>query len=586
MSKESKKKGKGIKALKVKIVAVALLPMFVMAAILAVVTHHNMKEALRDEMINSVHAITTGLNAMYNAVDDGEYFLNDDGDLMKGEFNISQNTDALDAAVEGTDMVATVFYGDVRMATTLVDSKTGERIVGTKADETVYKEVVEEGKTAKRYDLKINGSRYYACYIPLKDSSGKNVGMVFSGTPTEEVDHMINSKLRIIVGVEVFLLIIAFFAILFVTNGIQRGIRVAEQAMDGLSNGDLTLKLESRALRRNDELGDMMKGVAILLQQLMEVVKNIRESAETLLASGTELSDTASQTSSTADDISKAVEDISRGAVAQADEIDTASTEIEAMGSLIEKIVDNVTQLNSGAQEMKSSSDKSIDIINDLSASNDRSMEAVQRISEQVNATNESAVKISSAVELITSIAEETNLLSLNASIEAARAGEQGKGFAVVASQIQKLAEQSNESANTVGEIIRDLLEDSKNTVRVMEEVQNIMNEQQHKLNETKKQVVVVGDGINATSQAADVIQKQTENCDMAREKVVDVIANLSSISEQNAASTEETTASMQELNATINLLAESAGRLRELSENLEENISFFKIDNLEKKLS
>lgn len=578
MAKGSKKKHKGVAALKVKITLVALLPMFIMAVILAIVTDRNMSETLRDEMLNSVYATATGVGAMYHVVNDGEYTVNNDGDLMKGDFNITQNTDAIDTAVEGTNMVATVFYGDVRMATTLVDAKTGDRIVGTKADEDIYKAVVGEGKDVERYNLKINGERYYACYIPMKDANGKNIGMFFSGTPTKEVDQMIRRKVGVILGVEAILLVIAFFAILLMTNGIQRGIHVAENAVEGLSNGDLTLKLESKALQRNDELGDMVKGVAILLQQLIDVVRNIRESAETLLASGTELSDMASQTSSTADDISKAVEDISQGAVAQADEIDTASSEIEAMGTLIEKIVDNVAQLNSGAQEMKNSSDKSIDIINDLSTSNDRSMEAVQRISEQVNATNESAVKISSAVELITSIAEETNLLSLNASIEAARAGEQGKGFAVVAGQIQKLAEQSNESANTIGEIIRDLLEDSKNTVRVMEEVQSIMNEQQHKLDETKRQVVVVGDGINATSQAADVIQKQTESCDQARGKVVDVISNLSAISEENAASTEETTASMQELNATINLLAESAGKLQELSQNLEENISFFKI--------
>ena len=208
-------------------------------------------------------------------------------------------------------------------------------------------------------------------------------------------------------------------------------------------------------------------------------------------------------------------------------------------------------------------------------------MEAVRHISSQVNATNESALKIRAAVDLITSIAEETNLLSLNASIEAARAGEQGRGFAVVAGQIQKLAEQSNESAGSIADIIGELLKDSENSVQVMEEVQKIMNEQQEKLQATRKQIAEVGDGISGAAQAAGMIRQQTEHCNSARANVADVISNLSAISEQNAASTEETTASMEEMNAAMNLLAESARQLQELSKSLEEDISFFRVDNI-----
>jgi methyl-accepting chemotaxis protein len=237
---------------------------------------------------------------------------------------------------------------------------------------------------------------------------------------------------------------------------------------------------------------------------------------------------------------------------------------------------------------VKESSDQSIQIIQDLSASNDRSMEAMRQIAKRVNATNESAMKIRAAIDLITSIAEETNLLSLNASIEAARAGEQGKGFAVVASQIQKLAEQSNESAGNIAVIIGELIEDSENSVQVMEEVQVVMNEQQQKLQETKSQFKKVGDGISAATEAASVIRHQTEECDNARANVVDVITNLSAISEENAASTQETTASMEELNATMNILAESASSLQEVSKDLEENIAFFRMGsgNIKEKIS
>ena len=577
--KRRKEKKNGSSRLRIKIMLVALLPMILMAVIVGISATRNMREGMRQEMMYALETQTHSLEQLYNAVNSDTYSVSGDK-LMKGSFNVTDETDFLDSFVEGTDMQVTVFYGGTRMATTLKD-QSGNRLTGTKADEAVTKAVTQDGKTVEEYNITIDGEKYYACYAPLKDSGDKVIGMVFAGKPVTEVQALINERTSHIVIVELVMIVLAIIVIFLLTKGIQVGLQAAEKAVHGLSNGDLTVAVESKAMRRNDELGDMAKGVAVLMNQLLEVVNHIRTSSEQLLKSGTDLSNMATQTSSTADDISKAIEEISQGAVSQADEIERASHEVDTMGQLIGHIADNVAELDQGTQEIKGSSDRSIDIIRDLTESNDRSMEAVRHISRQVNATNESALKIRAAVDLITSIAEETNLLSLNASIEAARAGEQGRGFAVVAGQIQKLAEQSNESAGSIADIIGELLKDSENSVQVMEEVQKIMNEQQEKLQATRKQIAEVGDGISGAAQAAGMIRQQTEHCNSARANVADVISNLSAISEQNAASTEETTASMEEMNAAINLLAESARQLQELSMSLEEDVSFFRVDNI-----
>lgn len=577
--KRRKEKKNGSSRLRIKIMLVALLPMILMVVIVGISATRNMREGMRQEMMYALETQTHSLEQLYNAVNSDTYSVSGDK-LMKGSFNVTDETDFLDSFVEGTDMQVTVFYGGTRMATTLKD-QSGNRLTGTKADEAVTKAVTQDGKTVEEYNITIDGEKYYACYAPLKDSGDKVIGMVFAGKPVTEVQALINERTSHIVIVELVMIVLAIIVIFLLTKGIQVGLQAAEKAVHGLSNGDLTVAVESKAMRRNDELGDMAKGVAVLMNQLLEVVNHIRTSSEQLLKSGTDLSNMATQTSSTADDISKAIEEISQGAVSQADEIERASHEVDTMGQLIGHIADNVAELDQGTQEIKGSSDRSIDIIRDLTESNDRSMEAVRHISRQVNATNESALKIRAAVDLITSIAEETNLLSLNASIEAARAGEQGRGFAVVAGQIQKLAEQSNESAGSIADIIGELLKDSENSVQVMEEVQKIMNEQQEKLQATRKQIAEVGDGISGAAQAAGMIRQQTEHCNSARANVADVISNLSAISEQNAASTEETTASMEEMNAAINLLAESARQLQELSKSLEEDVSFFRVDNI-----
>ena len=227
---------------------------------------------------------------------------------------------------------------------------------------------------------------------------------------------------------------------------------------------------------------------------------------------------------------------------------------------------------------MKANGDKAMVIIDELATSNDDTMQLLKKIANRVNATNESAAKISEAIKLITSIAEETNLLSLNAAIEAARAGEQGRGFAVVAGQIQKLAEQSNESAGSIAETIKELLEDSENTVKVMDEVREIVDKQQEKFEQTRQQFSNVHIGIDQSRDEAEEIKLKTDACNEEKVSVVEIISSLSAISQENAASSQQTTASMEELNATINILATSAGNLQNLSSELQKSVEVFKL--------
>lgn len=577
LKEEKKGRGSGVRlSLMLKITGIALIPLVVLATILTVVGIRSMRNGMQTEVMSKLEAVVVCMEGTMNALDGGDYTLDEQNNIVKGSYNLTEHIEVLDSLVEGTDEDITFFYDDTRRATTLMDKNTNERILGTKASEQVYDKVVNHGETFESYDLVINDLDYYACYKPMKNSDGKVVGMYFAGTPAGSVNDYISQKIMTLTSTTVVFGLIALLTVLICVVSMRRGIMLTNQAVVNLAEGDLKTKVSQKALKRGDELGLMAREVEMLRDELVKVLSKVKESSNVLLESGKELSSMASQTSTTADEIGHAVEDISKGAVAQAEDIETASARIEEMGNVIGKIVNSVGALDTTSEKMKDAGDKSAAIVHDLSLSNDKTMDAIARIGKQVNATNESANKISEAIVIITSIAEETNLLSLNASIEAARAGEQGKGFAVVANQIQKLAEQSNESAQKIAQIIQELLADSEHTVSVMEEVQQIVNEQQEKLEQTKNQFSDVNRGIDSSRDETSGIKDQTAVCDSARTKVVDVISNLSAISEENAAATQETTASMQELNATINLLAESAANLTGLSEALEKEIKFF----------
>ena len=276
--------------------------------------------------------------------------------------------------------------------------------------------------------------------------------------------------------------------------------------------------------------------------------------------------------------VEKAVDDIANGASNQAEETQSATVDIITMGSMIEETADEVTALKTNADEMKKTSEDAQNMLNELIRENDKTKVSIDEIYRQTNTTNESALKIKEATALISSIAEETNLLSLNASIEAARAGDQGRGFAVVASQIQKLAEQSSESALRIEEITNELINDSMLAVETMQVVKDNMDIQSDRMVKTDRMFETFNSGVIASIAGVDTIAVKTDGLDESRVRVVDLVQNLSAIAEENAASSEETSASVTQVSEIVVDISENATKLREISEKLEDLVKIFQI--------
>jgi len=280
----------------------------------------------------------------------------------------------------------------------------------------------------------------------------------------------------------------------------------------------------------------------------------------------------------TSGNIDAAVSDIALGATNQAGDVETSTNEIVNLGELMDTMDADIAELDETSINMKQASDEAVTILGELSRSNGNMTDGIHKIASQITKTNESVKEIEEAAVLISSIADQTNLLSLNASIEAARAGEAGKGFAVVASEIQQLADQSNKSADSIFGIISNLINEFKETLDIMTEVETATNEQNNKLSETQRQFAIVKEGIAQSRDKTAVIKGAIIECNKVRNTVSEIMLNLSAISEENAASATETASAMQKLNHTISELLRESEKLMTISAQLEQDMTFFQL--------
>ena len=453
--------------------------------------------------------------------------------------------------------------------------------IGKPVENSVVKGVISKLKSENRPQPEVvqynfNGETKYAgIYV----GKSKDFILVVNANKKQALSGTTSIATSTVKG-SIFAMVLCLIAAIFVTRKIVAPIISATDTVEKLGNLDFSgdVSSDKKMLKRKDEVGVMLRSITELKNIIVKVMAEIRAYSESLGEAAEALKNSANESSTAAGQVETAITGIADGASSQAQETQSATENVIVMGKMIEQASTEVEQLGDNAADMHKASENAMSILAELEKINQKTMEAIHIIGEQTQKTNESAAKIKVATDMISEIAEETTLLSLNASIEAARAGEQGRGFAVVANQIQKLAEQSADATTQITEVISELVNDAQESVQTMDEVKEVMNQQSENVSQTEKAFKNVEKGIAESIESVEKIPDKTRKLDEARAGVVDVVQSLSAIAEENAASAEETSASASEVGSIMEDVSQNANMLDEIAVKLNENVKRFKI--------
>ena len=565
--------------LKKKILAITIGPVLILGIITILFTVTMVKNSMMDETKDALKGTAAATLAAYDQ-NTGDYLETSNGDIWKGSYNISKSENLVDRIKDNTGMDVTFFYGDKRIMTSAMDEN-GNRILKSKAGDVIVEKVLNGGEEYFSEAVSIEGTLNYGYFMPVYQNGSDTdiVGMVFVGTNKQDKDAVVMRLLGSIVAAVVAIMLVCLIVSTKLASTISKNIRTSIKTVEKIAAGDLNVQVNKKLLKSKDEIGDLSRVTITLRDAMQRTTLEINQNVQKLLEASSLLGTAADNTNGTMNKVRTAVNRIVENSAEQAENSKSTSEHMRLMGDNITETSAEVEALNSNAAFMHESSEKAAETLANLQRINGEVEQIIGEVQEQTNRTNDSVQQIYKATAFIASIAEETDLLSLNASIEAARAGENGKGFAVVAEQIKKLSEQSNQSSSEIEETAMMLSEDSQKAVEIMQKMQEIIMSQSESMQDTQKVVEEVVAQIANSMQSIQQIKETTEHLANVRNEVLQAVETLSNIAQDSVSGTKKTYEDTEEVVDTIKQVYMSAEQLREIADQLAGSVQYFHVE-------
>ncbi|WP_244895325.1 methyl-accepting chemotaxis protein [Evansella clarkii] len=494
------------------------------------------------------------------------------GELHKGDESIYENFEIADHIGETIGGLVTVFQHRQPITTNLLIE--GERAISSEATGQVVDVVLTEGNNLYG-EADVLGTDMQTGYMPIMDINGEVIGMIFVGASQEFINETVSGVMKVVFIV--LAVIITFGVLMFylISKKMARRLESLNKVMLKAGEGDFTADVKDDS---RDEIGQLAAGFTKMKKDLKALIQQVAGTSEHLAASSEQLAASAEETNKATGDISDSVQQVASGSEQQADSTKNVQGIVSDITSGMEEIASYIQTVSQSSVQSAEKAEQGSGVIVETVSQMNKIQEKTSSTAAIIEQLGSKSDKIGEIVSLITDVADQTNLLALNAAIEAARAGEHGKGFAVVADEVRKLAEQSRDSAQQISSVIRGIQEDIDESVVSMGEGRTAVSEGIGYVNKAGSTFQDLIQDINLVSTQVEEVSASVQEISAGAGAMVTAIQETSEISEASAGYTQNVAAAVEEQTASIDEISAAAETLAGLAEKLQCTVKNFKM--------
>lgn len=558
-------------SLRIKLNVLAVILLIVFATCMFFVLNSQLKEAAEKGALEKVYS---DLALGYEYIDmkyPGDWRV--EGDILyKGDVKINENYEIVDEIAEMTGGTVTIFLGDTRVTTNVMNN--GERAVGTKVSDEVAKVIFEDQENFYG-EANVVGNLYQTGYQPIKNKNGEIIGIWYVGAPQNFIDEtardgLVKTSWMIIAGT-----IVVTIFMMWYTGRLTRRLQRINETMARAGQGDFTHTLKDLG---GDEIGKLADAYNEMTNRLRKLIEQVKTTGNQVNDASKLMASNAEETSKASDQIANVVQEITVGSEEQVNKSIETANAVNNIAILMTNTKESIQNTSLNANESAKAAIDGRQIMKDASEQMGALAEQNKEIYSVIQQLREKSLEINQILTLISDVADQTNLLALNAAIEAARAGEQGKGFAVVADEVRKLAEQTTQSSQQVSQLIEEVQAETEAAVQAIEIGEDTTKRGEQLVLRADEAFGELAQSFNNISSELSELVDGVEKAAKETDELVKAVEDVREISEDTSDHLQTVAASVEEQNASMQEMASNSEQLEEIATKLKEAVNVFKV--------